>query len=84
MDPVGVKAAELLPENSIFEVGVLLLEIGNGSLEEVEFMRLRDGLGAIAHMQFAEDVADMPFDGVHREHKFARDFLVRSSVYNEM
>jgi hypothetical protein len=45
-----------------------LQEIGNGSLEEVEFMRPRDGLGAIAHMPFPEDIADMPFDGIDRQY----------------
>jgi len=39
-------------------------------------MRLRNSLGAVAYVQFAKDVADVPFNSVYCKHQFVRDFFI--------
>ena len=54
-----------------------------GLTEQTQFACPRDGLGAAAYEELAEDVVDVRFDRAHGEVEFAGDLGVRMAVGDE-
>ena len=61
-----------------------MLRIGTLTLQQTQLTGAGDGFGAPLNLQFAIDIAIVPFDRVQGEEKPLADLTIRESLGNEL